>query len=158
MKAVYKPLPFRQIAKVKPEEERVLFFDPARLYEKHSVEIYSRSQKGLSFPLLFPQAQKGICACGCRKALTGRRRRWATDECTRFALSVWRIIDGQVDTVKYFVNLYHRGTRRCDGCNKGRMRFELDHKIPVHAGGGGCWLNNYQRLCKACHQKKTGKI
>jgi 5-methylcytosine-specific restriction endonuclease McrA len=155
MKPVYEPLPFKEIGGLLPEDERVLFFNPAQLYERHSIEVYSRSQKRLSFPVLFPQSETGICACGCGKPLSGRRRRWASDPCSKFAVNVWRIIDGQVDTVKYFIKLYNKGTRRCDSCSKGRMRFELDHRIPVHAGGGGCWLSNYQRLCKACHQQKT---
>src|SRR3954469_21979808 len=143
MKPVYEPLPFKVIKGVLPEDERVLFFDPAALYQRHCIEVYSRAQKRLSFPVLFPQVEHGICACGCGQLLSGRRRRWATEQCTRFAVNVWRIIDGQVDTVKYFMKLYNKGTRRCDSCKKGRMRFELDHCIPVHAGGGGCWLNNY---------------
>jgi len=32
-----------------------------------------------------------------------------------------------------------------------------DHKIPVHKGGGGCWLDNYQLLCDDCHKDKTKK-
>jgi hypothetical protein len=157
LKPIAEPLTYREIAGAAPQDMRVLFFDPAFIYQSHPVDVFSRAQKKLGFPLLFPQSQPGICACGCGKELTGRQRRWASKECTEFALNVWRIIDGQVDTIKHFVNLYNKGTRRCQSCGKGRMRFELDHLVPVHAGGGGCWLNNYQRLCKACHRNKTNQ-
>jgi|ERR1043165_772396 5-methylcytosine-specific restriction endonuclease McrA len=157
MKPVFDKLPFRFIQGIKQAEERVLFFNPAEIYSSHPVNAFSRAQQHLSFPLLFPQVKQGMCACGCGKTLSGKQRRWASAECTEFALNVWRIIDGQVDTVKYFVNLYNKGTRRCGRCGKGRMKFEIDHVVPVHSGGGGCWLNNYQRLCKTCHRQKTNE-
>lgn len=157
MKAVFEPLSRKEITGISPPDERVLFFNPTGIYNKHPINSLSRSQNTLSFATLFPPNEPGLCSCGCGKVLTGRKRRWASVQCTQFALNVWRIIDGQTDTIKYFLNLYYKGTRRCNSCNKGRMRFELDHKIPVHAGGGGCWLNNYQRLCKQCHKRKTAE-
>lgn len=155
IKPIFEPFPFKEIAGIKPYELRVLLFDPQAIYENHPVDSYSRAQTKLSFQQIFPQAEDKVCSCGCGRALTGRKRRWATEECSAFALNVWRIIDGQADTIKYFINLYYKGTRRCNNCNRGRLKLELDHKIPVHAGGGGCWLNNYQRLCIECHKQKT---
>lgn len=32
---------------------------------------------------------------------------------------------------------------------------DIDHIVPVKLGGGGCWLSNYQPLCKPCHKTKT---
>lgn len=34
-------------------------------------------------------------------------------------------------------------------------KIHLDHIVPVHQGGGGCWLGNYQFLCVDCHKIKT---
>ena len=34
-------------------------------------------------------------------------------------------------------------------------KIHVEHIIPVHKGGGGCWLGNYQLLCEDCHKEKT---
>ena len=33
--------------------------------------------------------------------------------------------------------------------------FELDHRIPLWAGGADCWKTNAQALCPSCHGNKT---
>lgn len=40
--------------------------------------------------------------------------------------------------------------RRCGGAV-----FDVDHVLPVHAGGGGCGLDNLRLLCPACHAAVT---
>jgi len=103
---------------------------------------------------MFPDRKDGYCSCGCGAALVGRRRRWATNECTKFALGVWAIIDGQVGTFEYYVGKYNG--KKCAGC-RSRRQLKVDHIVPVKHGGGGCWLSNFQLLCHACHVIKTNK-
>ncbi|QNF35851.1 HNH endonuclease [Adhaeribacter swui] len=103
---------------------------------------------------MFPNYQNGQCSCGCGAALLGRRKRWATDDCSQFALAVWAIIDGQVGKFEYFVAKYNG--RKCAVC-RSRRDLKVDHIVPVKHGGGGCWLSNYQLLCHSCHVQKTNK-
>ena len=47
---------------------------------------------------------------------------------------------------------------RCRACGKAAGRFEVDHIIPLAAGGGGGApfdLDNLQTLCRPCHFDKT---
>ncbi|RDC63951.1 HNH endonuclease [Adhaeribacter pallidiroseus] len=103
---------------------------------------------------MFPDYQNGICSCGCGQALWGRRKRWASDDCTAFALAIWAIIDGQVGKFEYFVTKYN--SKKCAVCGS-RRHLKVDHIVPVKHGGGGCWLSNYQLLCHSCHVIKTNK-
>ena len=41
------------------------------------------------------------------------------------------------------------------GFNLSDHFFEVDHRIPVHQGGGSCGLDNLQTLCLVCHRSKT---
>ncbi|MGI4749722.1 MAG: HNH endonuclease [Janthinobacterium lividum] len=102
---------------------------------------------------MFPSQSDKSCSCGCGRALTGRRTRWATQPCAAFATAVWEIIDGRQATIRKFVTLYNGGWK-CAVCNSGK-KVKLDHVVPIKFGGGGCWLNNYQLLCHNCHVKKT---
>lgn len=43
----------------------------------------------------------------------------------------------------------------CKECNKAAT--ELDHIIPINAGGDRYDSDNLQTLCKQCHSKKTFK-
>lgn len=33
--------------------------------------------------------------------------------------------------------------------------FEIDHRVPLWAGGADCWKTNAQALCPTCHASKT---
>jgi hypothetical protein len=33
--------------------------------------------------------------------------------------------------------------------------FEVDHRVPLWAGGADCWKTNAQALCPTCHASKT---
>ena len=50
------------------------------------VDPYKRVQNHLRMTDLFPIRKDGFCACGCGKKLTGRRTRWASQECSSNAL------------------------------------------------------------------------
>src|SRR5690606_35013965 len=129
--------------------------------------------------VIFPTVKTGICACGCGGVLSGRRRRWATDECQRFALMVHQIISGDTDIIRrLFREVF--GEERCVTCGKSdneiprkeyhpereqdlakrtklwnkeiremANKIHVEHIVPVHKGGGGCWLGNYQLMCES---------
>ncbi len=51
--------------------------------------------------------------------------------------------------------ILRRANGRCEECGK-RARLEVDHIVPVSAGGGHD-LANLQALCRADHARKTGE-
>lgn len=146
-----------------PLQKRVLLFDPAPIYARIEVDHYKRVQP-LKMPLMFPQIEPGICACGCGEELTGRRSRWATDDCSKMVGIIYSIIAGHHEIIKRFVSLLYDGWACCQCGATWRDApeswgdsdyIQKDHIIAVQKGGGGCWLNNYQPLCHKCHTKKT---
>lgn len=163
--SVIAPLP--KIELLKPcanYQQRVLEFDPKPIYERCDVNHFARFQT-LGLHNIFPKTEDGLCGCGCKKELTGRKTRWATQECTHFAVDVFYIIQGNALIIEQYLTLYY-GQCACIECgltdayweNKaGHMvnAIQKDHIIPVHQGGGGCWLSNYQFLCEECHQVKS---
>lgn len=149
---------------LKVYERRVLNFNPKEVYDRVKIDPYKRTQ---SVPMakMFPKPDKKICSCGCGRKLTGKRRRWATDQCQQFAYSVNAIINGRSEVITHFLKLYF-GEWACKSCglmdvytefNNGMIVDDIhkDHIVAVANGGGGCWLSNYQLLCKSCHKEKT---
>ena len=116
-------------------------------------ERFERYQVGISITDLFPITGTAICACGCGQALTGRRRRWATSECNRFACAVFWILKGDRDTIARYLEAQHG--HACKHCGIMYESLEVDHVLAVKLGGGGRWLDNYQFLCKNCHKAKS---
>ena len=155
--AMLQPKDSYSIAGFNPTAIKVLELDPTEFYQRIKIDPFSRiqtSKSGLSLTTLFPNPAPNICACGCGKSLTGRKHRWDSEKCSHFALIVLRVIRGHADTIKALLHLYNGG-RCCQKCGIVGEALELDHVIPVHKGGGGCWLNNYQLLCKSCHLEKS---
>lgn len=144
----------------KPIVKRVFFFDPTPLYERineaNKLNPYQR-QCTVSMTFLF-QNNDNKCACGCGVELIGRRKRWASKECSDFSYNVFAIISGYTNTLRAFRSAYIGGYR-CEVCNEPEIYepVELDHIYPVKFGGGGGWLSNYQFKCKKCHREKTNK-
>jgi 5-methylcytosine-specific restriction endonuclease McrA len=149
--------------------QRILNYDPCDAYGRiaQTANPFKRIQtrREISLEQLFPKKKDGICDCGCGRALTGRQRRWATDDCSLFTWYVYAIIAGRRTEIRRCLRAYYG--RKCGGCLKmplrykmanGRMRsgIEFDHIVPVHKGGGACWLSNYRPLCTDCHKVKTG--
>lgn len=152
---------YKGISKV---QRRVLGYNPKEVYSRIQIDPYKRKQ-GISLSKMFPKPTKKICSCGCGKKLTGRRRRWASDECQTFAYHVSCIINGEGAVIRRYLEIYNRQWACCkcgvmdvyqeykngmivDGIHK-------DHILAVTNGGGGCWLSNYQLLCIDCHKDKT---
>lgn len=155
---------------------------------------YLRVTPGYTMRVMFP-TQKGVCACGCGKKLSGRRTRWASNECAHQAMRLYDIRCGRADAVRKA--LMQRDAGMCSGCGvicelqyeqPGEIRkwlrqgvwglcalpragtlgrgmryvtvvpWEAHHVVPVSEGGGGCDLDGYVILCRACHGKETGKL
>lgn len=132
---------------------RVLSFDPSEVYSMIDIDIYKRINS-ISINHFFPRIE-GVCPCGCGEMVTDNRRVWATNQCSKFAWSVRNIICNAHQQPHYYIGHYY-GTRNCNHCGD-NCDTELDHIIPVKHGGGGCWLSNFEFLCKKCHRDKTNK-
>lgn len=53
--------------------------------------------------------------------------------------------------------ILERDGKYCFNCNLNNRKLELDHVVPLFAGGG--WdLENLQLLCRPCHVKKTQRV
>jgi 5-methylcytosine-specific restriction endonuclease McrA len=119
------------------------------------IDNYSRYQKGLKLRDLYPQLN-GYCACGCGKILTGKRRKWATNECRREAFRNFSIIKGDNQVIRYTLYMIDGGF--CRLCGVYDVNWQADHIIPVSHGGGGSKIDNFQTLCEDCHKEKTSQL
>lgn len=191
---VTKQIEIEDISHIPDKYHRLIMFNPEVVYERiynyipafdrHTFSHYKR-RNHLEMSVIFPSVEKGICACGCGNVLTGRRRRWFSDECQWFAVTVHQIISGDADTARRVFNgVFDKES--CQICGRtdndiprksfnpeGETDFDkrrilwnkeikemankihVEHIVPVHKGGGGCWLSNYQLLCEDCHKIKT---
>jgi 5-methylcytosine-specific restriction endonuclease McrA len=160
---VIEQLKNKEVRPCKDYQLRVLFLDPKLIYDRINVDHFARVQ---SVPIgdMF-RINGNFCGCGCGAEVTGRRRRWATDNCKYFAQAVWCIINGHSETISSYLKLYH-GVVACIECGITDVYTEYanglsvssvhkDHIVPVFKSGGGCWLSNYQYLCDTCHKQKT---
>lgn len=111
-----------------------------------------RYQKGLKTEHLFPSIE-GACACGCGQQLTGRQKRWASPDCNNIAYVSTAIIKGDNKLIRQL--LFKRDLGVCKSCNKYSENWEADHINPISKGGGACSIENFQTLCKQCHNFKT---
>lgn len=147
-----------------PMMKRVLFFDPTPLYERVKDKINpNKRHQGIQMEDIFPKQDVPVCACGCGKPTDhgankdGSKlwhRKWAHDNCQRFANDVLSIMNNYFGKPAYYVSLYWG--EKCCQCPNTTM-LELDHIVRVKHGGGACWLSNYRWLCKDCHNKKTNQ-
>lgn len=120
----------------------------------NKIDRFSRYQPKLRINHLFPKL-KGYCSCGCGRKLSGRQKRWFSDECRESAYHHFLVIKGDQQIIRYKLFLKEKGF--CRNCGVYCERWEADHIIPVHLGGGGCDITNYQTLCYDCHKEKSNK-
>lgn len=162
---LWEQLPIKKIKGLLPHQIRVLRYDPTNAPNQFTPQPFRRHQN-ISVRDLFPITDGKICGCGCGIKLTGRKTRWATEDCEAFAVAVRLIVYGASDTIARYMRKYYGW--RCSGCgcedhghdmgHNGVISWiKVDHIIPVKNGGGACWLSNYQLLCHDCHVKKTCK-
>lgn len=144
--------------------KRILQFDPSAVKDLFKHRPFQRHQI-VSIRELFP-LNENKCGCGCGRELSKGMRRWASKECSDFAVGVRFVIAGSVATIANYLRIYYEWKCSECGCgNKGHDMgangvvswIKVDHIIPVKYGGGACWLSNYQLLCHDCHVLKTKK-
>jgi 5-methylcytosine-specific restriction endonuclease McrA len=66
---------------------------------------------------------------------------------------VLRILKCDADEIRYWLIQQHGEACAC--CGVMGEALQVDHILPVHQGGGGRWLDNYQLLCIGCHKSKS---
>lgn len=147
--------------------DKILLVDPEVYYTRFTVNTFTRSQK-VGFAELFPPLAP-LCSCGCGVELKGRQTRWSKTSCAWLPSKIFDTIQGNLQTV--YAIIVRRDGAKCRKCEKteeelirdlggkvftryNRM-LAVDHILAVCNGGGGCWLDNYQLLCDACHNIKT---
>lgn len=161
---LFEKLPIKEGLKCKDWQRRVLEYDPLPISALAKFNPYRRYQ-GISIIDVFPR-NGNMCGCGCGVELTGRKKRWASDECQRYAVDVFWILNGTASVIAKYMRIYCGW--QCSKCGCGDSGkdhglygtisdFQVDHIIPVKLGGGACWLSNYQILCTSCHRPKTNK-
>src|SRR4051812_11419025 len=106
------PLPVKEILLPLKYQYRVMFLDPAEIYQRINVQPFKRRQlpQSIGMQVMFPK-HAGICSCGCGQKLQGRRTRWATDECASFATDVYYIIYGRTEVIRFYLKHYYG--RKC---------------------------------------------
>lgn len=122
------------------------------LVDAGKINPHARYQSGLSMADVYPHRDDGLCACGCERPLSGRRRRWASDGCRDRALDRLLVLKGDSGWIRRL--LWRTRERLCESCERFlvAMQFEAHHRVPVSEGGGGCTLDGYAMLCQPCHK------
>lgn len=116
---------------------------------------YKRYQKGLKMSSIYPVKyinKKKVCACGCKRSLPKKARKWHSTQCRLKAVKLFKILKGDTKVIRK--ELLKRDSGICVNCKK-RKRWQADHIIPVMKGGGACTIDNFQTLCVVCHKAKT---
>ncbi len=162
------PLKSLDLSSVNKRYHRILLFDPSEIYNRIESFIKpNKRQQWIPIERMFPSLDKNQCACGCGQKLSGRRTRYATDECNNFVFQVFAVITGRTGTIGNI--LYAIYGWNCSVCGKNeldidirnekdsRSVIEIEHTLPVKHGGGGCWLGNFSLQCYLCHRVKTNK-
>ena len=149
-----KPLPYKELEFHGHEWNRnVMFFDPRPVLERVKID-HSKRHPSVRIGDIFP-ANGSICSCGCNRPLSGRRKRWYSSDCSKFANAVWAIFSGRLEFVRNRIAKYYGW--KCAHCGEETTDLHCDHILPVKHGGGGWWLGNYQLLCHKCHKIKTNQ-
>lgn len=172
------PLPVKEI-ETADIWKRILFFDPAEVYKRVEFQLdpflRNNTSRNISANDVFPPIPGNYCDCGCGSRLGKGKRRWASEDCRKISWYVSQAIRGDVGINRFLLCLYYFGNGRLEGCVEcgligdlpdrpnweSRMDYrsslEVDHIVPVHKGGGGCWLGNLRPVCWQCHQRKTNR-
>lgn len=95
-----------------------------------------------------------FCACGCGKKVEGTRR-FHNNRCADLIYGTAQMIAHQgPDLYRFMAKTYGEKCAKCPETKD----LEIDHIIEVKNGGGICWVDNFQFLCKACHKAKTAEF
>ena len=135
------------------------------LIQAYSYEVWQRSMIDRSlrnnkkydlFNGPFLGAKQGFCHCGCGAELTPRKYKWIDSRHSWLTYQGRRILKSPGNSLARIILHILQGGE-CNLCREDLplSEGELDHRIEVNEGGGGCWLDNLQNLCRECHRRKT---
>jgi len=117
-----------------------------------TINKFARTQTGFTLNDFAPTLDNK-CGCGCNVELTGRKTRWASLECSKRAYIKFSLLKGNTSTIR--TALYKIDNGFCRSCGVYDEKWQADHIVPVHLGGGGCEIDNFQTLCNSCHLEKS---
>lgn len=108
----------------------ILGFNPSEIYTRLDgvINPFLRRNR-IGVEQTFPDYKNGLCGCGCGEKLTGRRRRWASDECSKLPVTITSIINGDVSVIKPIVAYMY--DKKCSVCGKGDEDFKRTVEHPV---------------------------
>lgn len=127
---------------------RILTVDPMPYFERaHTLPDFSHYKRynTIFSETIFPPIGEKICACGCGKQLTGRRRRWATEQCRIFAFHVTQILSGRTEIIRLIMEQIYSGN--CFSCGKSEKDFPPKTKWPERNH-----YTNQEEYDKACNR------
>lgn len=172
---IHSQLIIDDLSSIPKYHHRILELDPKIFYDRLEGKInFFERHNHIKSEWLFPKRTDNICACGCEQKLTGKRRRWATEECSNFSNKVHAVLSGDSQYIRRVLrDIYEEkccvcgrsdndfpsdysgatGWKYSDYCT----RIHLEHTVPVHKGGGACWFGNFTFMCVECHKEKTKK-
>jgi len=107
----------------------------------------------MSLSDLFPVRDDTFCSCGCGLIVKSPKKRWATIECRKRAVTLFLIVKGDSKTIRREV--YNRDRGICNYCDNHVEIWHADHILPIRQGGSACDLDNFQTLCLECHKNKS---
>lgn len=110
---------------------RIITCDPAIYFQRaaqHPLFSNYKRRNYVESEQIFPQPDKTVCSCGCGKKLTGRRRRWATDECQQFAYYICQIIIGDSQVIRLVMRQLYE--EQCFICARTDKDFNTTHEFP----------------------------
>lgn len=113
----------------------------------------------------------GRCGCGCdsKPLFKLSKQLFASNYCLNMIYHVARMIATQDANLRILLSRLNGDKCACcdtsphldrpyKPCNyEGGYGLEIDHIIEVNEGGGLCWIDNLQLLCKKCHKAKTAE-
>lgn len=111
---------------------RLITLDPTIYYQRAETLpffSYYRRTNTVSSEIIFPQPDKAICACGCGQKLSGRRRRWATDECADFSTQLLLVLSGDSVFIRLVLSMLME--ERCFICGINDNEYpRIDYPTP----------------------------
>jgi len=97
------------------------------------------------------------CGCGCGRVTSRASDQFATSDCKEVVYRVSEMIANPGRRLTKFICEHVNDSTACQHCQQDQRvsELELDHILEVNEGGGMCWLENFQVLCRQCHRAKT---
>jgi 5-methylcytosine-specific restriction endonuclease McrA len=97
------------------------------------------------------------CGCGCGRITVRLKDHFVDQSCKDVVYRVSEMIANPGRRLTKFICEHVNHSTACQHCQQDQRvsELELDHILEVNEGGGMCWLENFQVLCRQCHKAKT---